>query len=387
MMCGGAKDEKVKLVICTTVPETILYILNGQPKYLSENYNIVIVTGKSVDCKLIRENEGVLVYEVPFRRNISLFYDLYAFVYLLGLFYRIKPDIVHSYTPKAGLISMLSSFFINVPVRVHTFTGLVFPSRFGFKRYVLVLMDKIICFCSNKVVAEGLGVKNDLTRFEITRKQIFIIGNGNISGVNTIFFSEQEVSRETAINKLLIDPLFLKDNVVYSFVGRLNIDKGLRELYEAFITLPANSCLLVAGSLDVNGSPISYELLNKIRSHERILYLGFVNDVRLVLKLTSVLVLPSYREGFPNILLQAGSMGVPSIASNINGCNEIVIDNWNGWLVKPMDCEDLKAKMLNVHSYSDSYLKIVKFNARNLVVNKFEQNFYRGQLTLFYKSL
>ncbi len=382
-----ANSKKEKLIICTTVPDTILYILKGQPQYLKSYFDVVIITGKSEKSKLISVREGVRVYEVPFKRNISLFFDLVTFIQMFFLMMRLKPKIVHSYTPKAGLIAMLSASLLLVPVRIHTFTGLIFPNQIGFKKILLIFMDRLICLCSTKVIPEGLGVKNDLVFYQITKKKLDIIGNGNISGVDTNYFSDSNLEYKDAVEKLGINSEFLLDKFVYSFIGRLNFDKGLNELFEAFIILPQHTCLLIAGDLDKDGNSISIELFNKLNNNGRIICLGFVEDVRLVLKITNVLVLPSYREGFPNVLLQSLSMRVPAIASNISGCNEILINNFNGWLIEPKNHIELAEKMYFTQKISDGDFEQIRNNSRASIIERYEQSCYRKELVSMYYKL
>lgn len=379
--------NKVKLVICTTVPDTILYILKGQPKYLNQYFEVIIITGKSIKNKIISANEGIRIYEIAFKRNINLVFDLFAIIQMIFLLMHIKPRIIHSYTPKAGFVSMLCSWLIMIPIRIHTFTGLIFPNQKGIKKKVLILIDRLICLCSTKIIPEGEGVKRDLISYKISKKSLEIIGNGNISGVDTSFFTDTEIKYEDALRELNINNDFLSNKFVYSFIGRLNVDKGLNELFEAFDILPQNTCLLIAGELDKEGNSISLELYSKLKKNNRIICLGFVEDIRLVLKLTNVLVLPSYREGFPNVLLQSLSMGVPAIATNINGCNEIIIHNHNGWLVETKNYNDLAKKMLYAETISKNYFNKIKKNARVSIVRRFEQSTYRELLVKEYLIL
>lgn len=382
-----SKVNKDKLVICTTVPDTILYILKGQPKYLKQYFDVFVITCKSEKNKLISESEGVMVYEVAFKRNINLPFDFFALIQVIILLFRIRPQIVHSYTPKAGLLSMLSAFLLRIPVRIHTFTGLIFPSQIGFKKSILIIMDKLICLSSTKIIPEGLGVKKDLVAYKISKKNLEIIGNGNISGVDTKFFSNTEINYDDAIIKLKINPDFLVNKFVYCFIGRLNIDKGINELFDAFVTLPENTCLLIAGDIDKEGKAISMELINKLKNNKRILCLGFIEDVRLVLKISNVIILPSYREGFPNVLLQSLSMRVPAIATNINGCNEIIINNFNGWLVEPRNHIELAKKMYFTYTITEDYFEKIRNNCRRSIVERYEQTIYRKELVLMYKNL
>jgi glycosyltransferase involved in cell wall biosynthesis len=379
--------NKCKLVICTTVPETILYILNGQPKFLNQYFDVYIITNKSLKNKILAENEGVSIYEISFKRKINLLSDLISLIQMIFLLIRIRPQIVHSYTPKAGLISMLASWIVMIPFRIHTFTGLIFPNQIGFKKILLILIDKLICFCSTKIIPEGLGVKNDLISFKITNKNLDIIGNGNISGVNTNLYSDTEIDYDDALQILGVNPDFLVNKFVYCFIGRLNIDKGLSELYEAFINLPEKTVLLIAGDMDMEGSPISFELYDKLINNKRVLYFGFLEDVRSVLKLSDVLVLPSYREGFPNVLLQSLSMRVPAIATNISGCNEIIIDNLNGWLIEPKNHKDLEEKMLFTLTISKNCFEKIRDYSRTSIIERYEQSYYREQLLSMYQCI
>lgn len=378
---------KSKLVICTTVPDTILYILKGQPKYLNQYFDVVIITSYSEKCKNIIDNEHVKLYNVAFKRNINILFDFIALIQMIILLFKIKPQIIHSYTPKAGLLSMLSAWILNVPVRIHTFTGLIFPYQIGFKKQLLIFLDKIICLCSTKIIPEGNGVKNDLITYGITSKKLNLIGNGNISGIDSKYFSESELDYNASLNKLGIKNDFIKDKFVYCFIGRLNVDKGLNDLYDAFVTLPQNTCLLIAGELDKGGNSISKDLYNKMKNNNRIILLGFVDDVRLVLKLSKILVLPSYREGFPNVLLQSLAMKVPAIATNINGCNEIIIDNHNGWLIEANDFQELANKMKFTSKIEHNYFEEIKNIARETITSRFEQSKYRMLLVNEYFNL
>jgi glycosyltransferase involved in cell wall biosynthesis len=296
-----------------------------------------------------------------------------ALIQMTLLLSKIKPQIIHSYTPKAGLLSMISAWILNVPVRIHTFTGLIFPSQIGFKKQLLILIDKIICLCSTKIIPEGRGVKNDLISYGITSKKLDLIGFGNISGIDTNYFSETELDFNDSLKKLGIKYEFIQNKFIYCFIGRLNVDKGLRELYEAFVTLPQNT--------------ISLDLYNKMKSNDRIFLLGFVEDVRLILKLSKILVLPSYREGFPNVLLQSLSMKVPAIATNINGCNEIIIDNHNGWLIEPNNFRELADKMKFTLQIENVYFEKIKENTRESITSRYEQSEFRKLLLKEYYSL
>tara|TARA_B100000787_G_C16159711_1_gene280778 strand:- start:632 stop:1345 length:714 start_codon:yes stop_codon:yes gene_type:complete len=233
--------------------------------------------------------------------------------------------------------------------------------------------------CAKYIVAEGQGVKNDLYSFNITKKDIKIIGDGNVAGVDTSFYSRsipdlKEVNLSTT-----------NSDFVLCFVGRLAIDKGIKELINAFIVLPENMLLILVGNLD-NRAPIGHDLLHLINTHERIHWVGFQDDIRPYLNLSDILVLPSYREGFPNVVLQALSMETPVIASNVNGSNEIIIDGENGWLIPKQDTNALVEAIIVASKYSKDNLNLMGKVGRAIIKEKFEKKDHLLRVLNFYDS-
>ncbi|CDU01204.1 glycosyltransferase family 4 protein [Vibrio coralliirubri] len=374
--------RKKKLLIVTTVPETLSSILKGQPKKLSKNFEVSIVSSGSPLLSSVQRYEGVNCHSVNMKRGISPFMDLLSLIKMFFTIYKIKPDIVHSYTPKAGLIAMLASFINRTPVRIHTFTGLIFPTENGIKKRILIYIDRLICNCATNIVPEGLGVKNDLLSFRITTKQLELIGNGNVAGVDTCYFSMNKVEEKSL---LLRKKLNIPNSAfVFCFVGRFTPDKGFDELLEAFSQLPNRAHLLLVGALDER-LPLGENTLMHLSNHPRIFQTGWLDDIRPALGLSDILVLPSYREGFPNAPLQAGSMQLPCIVSNVNGCNEIIQDGVNGWLVDAKSSSRLTKAMFD--GMSCSRLEIMGKTARENIVMKFQRDFYLTKLNNFYFRL
>lgn len=371
-----------QLFICTTVPITLKGILTGQPKALSEHYVIALISSPDKELTIVGAEEGVPTYSVPMERGISPFKDVVSLWNMVKLLRKHKPDAVHSYTPKAGLITMLGGFITRVPVRIHTFTGLIFPTSSGLKQKILIVMDKLICACATTVVPEGEGVKNDLFKYGITNKPIKVIGNGNIAGIDTTVFSKKAVERDIASLKQQLE--YADSDFVFAFVGRFTPDKGFYELIEAFESLPVNAKLLLIGTEDER-LPLPRNLSQKINDNSRIQVTGWVDDVRGPLGVSDVLVLPSYREGFPNTPIQAGSMGLPCIVTDVNGSNEIITQNDNGWIIPPRDALALKASMLT--AMLSKNLNMMGKNARRNVQNKYERSYYVKELKQFYQEI
>jgi glycosyltransferase involved in cell wall biosynthesis len=376
---------KVRILIATTVPETIYGILRDQPAFLNKHFHIDLVTSPLRNKETLL-HEGVPVHYVSMRRGISPLYDLISTWRMIMLLIELRPDIIHSYTPKAGLICMLASWICRVPVRIHTFTGLIWPTSTGLRRWVLIMVDKLLCACATHVVPEGLGVKLDLKRGNITSKPLRLIGNGNIAGVDVDFFSPFASGVNIAAKDLRSRFNIKEGDFVFIYVGRLNNDKGIQELIIAFETLPMCCHLLIVGSMD-ESAPISNKLLNRLVSHTRVHMVGFLKDVRPALFAANVLVLASYREGFPNVILQAGAMEVPVIASNISGCNEVIKPHINGWLVPVRDHVALADAMNIALKLSSKSLKLMGTMARINVISKFERNEHWERLLKFYKSV
>lgn len=375
-----------RLLIVTTVPETLATILKGQPRYLSSCFDVTLASGSADSLEQVQLVEGIKVHVVPMVRGIQLLTDLRAVLHMVWLIRSLRPDAVHSYTPKAGLVTMLASWLCRVPVRVHTFTGLIFPTAHGLMQRVLIWVDRLICACATKVVPEGEGVKRDLVAFGITSKPLKVIGHGNIAGVDTSWFLPS-MATVVASGKDLRKQLGISpDDFVFVFVGRLNKDKGLLELMQAFVDLPASAHLLLVGGLDAS-APIAATVVSAMRNHPRVHELGFVHDVRPALCAANVLVLPSYREGFPNVVLQAGAMGLPVIATNINGCNEVIEPALNGWLVRPKDAGDLLKAMNEAMLASTERLVLMGQRARARIEQRFEQQQHWGNMVAFYRRL
>ncbi|WP_261857279.1 glycosyltransferase family 4 protein [Photobacterium sanguinicancri] len=370
-----------KLLIVTTVPDTLHGILAGQPKYLNDYFDVELASSNNDFADKVIKTEGRPFHVVPMVRGINPFYDIYSIFCMIRLLILVRPDVVHSYTPKAGLITMISSWLCRTPNRVHTFTGLIFPTATGFKKKLLITIDQLICFCATVVVPEGQGVKTDLLDYNVTTKSLNVIGNGNVAGVDLSYFSPSiKIGSESLSirNQLGIS----SESLTFCFIGRLNKDKGVEELIDAFECLEGTAHLIVVGDLD-SSQPIADSLMTRLASNQKVHMVGYQSDIRPYLDASDVLILPSYREGFPNVLLQAGAMGLPCIATNINGCNEI-IDNKNGWLVEPRNSDSLLAAMsaaAHCQNYSD-----MSANARENVEEKFERSNYLELLLKFYKK-
>jgi glycosyltransferase involved in cell wall biosynthesis len=367
-------STKPKLIRTATIALSLDYLLKGQLAFLNEKYDVVAVSGADEHLKTVASREKVRTVSVPMQRPIKPWQDLISLWKLYRLFMVEKPHIVHSITPKAGLLSMTAAFFAGVPVRMHTFTGLIFPSKTGVLQQLLIVMDKILCLFATHIYPEGQGVRQDLIKFGITKKKLNVLANGNVNGIDVEYFDPKQLGAAQII--ALKQELNIEvTDFVYIFVGRLVGDKGVKELVTAFLKLESQVSgvkLLLVGPLEPELDPLDSQTMQAINQSDNIIQLGFQKDVRKYFSISNSLVFPSYREGFPNVVLQAGAMGLPTIATDISGCNEIITRGYNGILVPVKDDEKLFDGMLQL-AINRVFCNELASNSRSVIVERYQQ--------------
>lgn len=381
---------KTKIIRTSTIAMSLNLLLKGQLSFLSKHYDVIAVSGYDDDLELVKNREKVAVKDIKMERQIAPFQDLISLYKLYKFFKKEKPVIVHSITPKAGLLTMMAAKYAGVPLRIHTFTGLIFPSKKGFFQKLLIAMDKVLCWHATHIFPEGNGVKQDLEKYKITSKPLKIIANGNVNGIDVDYFNVENVNIEEK-QKLKNELNILSEDFVFIFVGRLVGDKGINELIEAFTKLNVSSSgvenvkLLLVGPFENNLDPLSPETLKEINYNPNIISVGYQTDVRKYYAISNVLVFPSYREGFPNVVLQAGAMQLPSIVTNINGSNEIIKHNKNGLIIPVQNSDAIFAAMLSMLNEVD--INDMKKQARLMIKNQYKQELVWEALLKEYKEL
>ena len=366
---------KKKLIRITTVPISLDKLLENQLRYMKVHYEVIAVSSNQKELNRIGDLQQVAVFTVQMSRKITPIKDLISLFKLIYLFRDEKPQIVHSHTPKAGTLGMLAAWLCRVPVRMHTVAGLPLLETSGFKRILLDLVEKITYACATKVYPNSYGLKDIILQNNYcAESKIKVIGNGSSNGIDTNYFSKATIAPEL-LEKLKLQYQILFDDFVYLFVGRLVADKGINELVKAFNAVNQkypNSKLLLVGNRESDLDPLQKETELILQNHPSIICVGFQSDVRPFLLIANALTFPSYREGFPNAVMQAGAMGLPSIVTNINGCNEIILDNVNGIIIPSKDCTALENAMIELLENREK-LKRLAQNARPLIVERYEQ--------------
>ena len=370
-----------KIIRAYTVSQSLGFVTDMLPDLMQE-YEVVLLSSPGEEMDQAKAQYGVRTIAVPMERHISVLKDFVSLFRLIKVFLRERPDMVHSMTPKAGMLCMLAGWLTRVPVRVHTFTGLVFPTSTGLKRRILMFTDWLTCACATHVIPEGEGVKADLLNNGITKKPLQVLGYGNIKGVDLSYYSRLRVSGER---------LKVKDEFIFLFVGRIVRDKGINELVKAFQHLHSHNPdtrLWLVGAYEDSLDPISNETRQIIADNDGIEAVGVKRgeDLLAYYAAADCFVFPSYREGFPNTVLEAGAMDLPSIVTDINGSREIIIEGFNGVIVPPRNeqalLEAMKEMLENVEKR-----KYMASNARKLSAQRFEASFVRACLYDFYRRI
>lgn len=372
--------QKIKIIRACTASNSIGFIKPFIDE-LIERYDVTVVASPGRHWSMLDAwGNRVGRYEVPMQRHISPIKDLKSLWNLWRVFRHEKPTMVHSMTPKAGLLCMLAAWMARVPVRVHTFTGLVFPTATGLTKRILMATDWLTCACATHIIPEGEGVKNDLLNHGITRKPIRVLGHGSCRGIDANRFKREPED----INADCKSKPF-----TYLYVGRLVKDKGINELIEAFEQLNKlypDTRLILVGYKEQNLDPIRPDTFNKIENNPAIEAVGQQSDVRPWYAQADAFVFPSYREGFPNVVLEAGAMSLPSIVTDINGSREIIKHGVNGLIVRPRDVASLYEAMLTI--LEDKELRNSMANAaRPIVTSKYGVEIVHTSLLNFYNEI
>ncbi|MGA6119770.1 glycosyltransferase family 4 protein [Sphingobacterium anhuiense] len=381
----------MKIIRTSTIPLSLNVLLKGQLSFLNKHFDIIGISSKGELLDEVSKREGVLVIPVEMERGISLLKDYKSLMKLYRVIKLEKPDIVHSITPKAGLLTMLAGKMAGVPIRIHTFTGLIFPSKKGLLKALLIKMDQLLCWSATNIYPEGEGVKSDLFKFNITNKPLKVLANGNVNGIDLSYFSVDQCNGLDLAN-LRMKLNILSQDFVFVFVGRLVGDKGINELVEAFKSIntsvisSASIKLLLVGPLETELDPLLDVTLKEIQSNQNIISVGFQKDVRPYFAVSNALVFPSYREGFPNVVMQAGAMDLPAIVSDINGCNEIIVEGENGMIIPVKNARAIQEAMTKFLR-DKNYFSILKQNARKMISERYEQHVVWDALLKEYKEL
>jgi len=390
-------SAKKKIIRITTIPQSLRTLLTGQLKFMSSYYEVIGVSSTGGDMlDAVGKAEAVNVIPVEMTRNITPLKDLKATWQLYKIFKKEKPFIVHTHTPKAGTVGMFAAYLARVPNRLHTIAGLPLVEITGPKRVLLDAVEKLTYAFATKIYPNSFGLEDIILKNKYTSKsKLKVLGNGSSNGIDTNHFDPKRVSEEDK-KQLKKDLKIGQKDYVYVFVGRIVKDKGINEMIVAFkdiVAKHANAKLVLVGPFEVNeqkeikdSDALLPETIEYIRTSPNVKAVGFQKDVRPYFSISDCLVFPSYREGFPNVVMQAGALGLPAIVSNINGCNEIIIEGDNGNIIPVKNVPELRQAMVN-------YLEKGKINLaeqkviRNMIKSRYSQPVMWNAILEEYKKL
>ena len=296
---------------------------------------------------------------------------------------------VHTHTPKAGIVGMLAAKLAGVPLRLHTVAGMPLMETIGAKRQILQHVEKLTYSSATHIYPNSKGLEQFILQEGFTtQEKIKVLGQGSSNGIDTQYFDPSLYTLEDKTH-LRQELGIAQEDLVYVFVGRIVADKGINELVEAFLELyhtRPNIFLLLVGPFEMQLDPIKESLVKEIGTHPKIASVGYIPEVRPYFAISDVLCFPSYREGFPNVVMQAGAMNLPSIVSDINGCNEIIKHGVNGLIIPAKSKESLRDAMQELllnHTLRQAMTK----TARAVITSNYERSFFWSCLLEEYQTL
>ncbi|MAV94315.1 MAG: glycosyltransferase family 1 protein [Euryarchaeota archaeon] len=375
---------KERFYIITTVPVSLGFFF-GQAQILKRKFDVEVVSSSGEFLTKFANAEKVKCHVVDMERDISILKDLKSLFEMTLLFLRKKPNYIHGNTPKAGLISMISGWLTRVPKRIYYVHGLRYQGATGLKKLLLMTMEKVSCRLATHVFSVSQGLKDTLYKDNITNKSVKVIGSGSINGIDEHDFSRNNQS----IPIINTNKRIAETDFVYGFVGRLVADKGINELVTAFLAINSNyenTRLVLVGPYEAHLSQLDIRTQNAIEQHPSIIRYDWQSDVRPFYKLMDIFVFPSYREGFGVSLIEALSMEVPVICSNISGCDEIIKDNETGILVRKFSIDGLAEAMISLMDNKKKRLKLAK-KGRSEVIRKYKREKVWENTLAAYQSL
>ena len=380
---------KKKLIRITTVPISLDKLLGGQLGFMNSFYKVIAVSSENEYLEAIGKKEGVDTFHLEMTRKITPVQDLLAVCKLYRFLKKEKPFIVHTHTPKAGIVGMLAAKLAGIPNRLHTVAGLPLLESVGLKRKVLDFVECFTYACATKVYPNSKGLLEIIKENNYCdSNKLKVLANGSSNGINTEKFSPDAITESDKIE--LRKKLHISENeFVFIFVGRIVADKGINELISAFDDFSKSNPqtkLILVGPFEEELDPLSETTLNIIKCNKAIVSVGYQQEVRDYFSIANALVFPSYREGFPNVVMQAAAMGLPCIVSNINGCNEIVQEGFNGLIIPVKNKNAILAAMQSMYADTNLYVTL-KNNARQSIVTRYEQKVVWEALLSEYRSL
>jgi glycosyltransferase involved in cell wall biosynthesis len=371
--------NKLKICFVATVDVAITSFLATHLRQLAKLYDLTIITNTNNTDFLSQIGLDANLIQIKFSRKVDFFADIYCLVKLVQIFMRTRFASVHSITPKAGLLAMLAARICFIPTRVHTFTGQVWATETGLKRPFLKFIDRLLGKMTTHNFIDSPSQRDFLVQQKVLNEQKSIVfGSGSVSGVDLKRFMPNEHMRV----KVKLELAIPKGAFVFIYLGRLNQDKGILDLACAFANIKNSKAFLLIVGQDEGGFVEKIKVINTHKSSQ-VKFVDFTNKPEDYLAASDALCLPSYREGFGNVIIEAAGMGIPAIASNIYGISDAIIDEQTGLLHTPRDVksifdamEHFLTKTKLVKKYGDAAMERVRTEFDANKISKYWRDFY-----------
>ena len=368
-MHNNENNLRPKLCIIVSVPIVARFFLVNHIAALNKKYDVSLITNMSIHSNLLTDVlNNVEFHHVSIQRKISVYRDFIALFDLIKIFKQQKYDIVYSISPKAGILSMFSSWVLGIPTRVHTFTGQVWLTSKGFERALLKFIDKLIFYFSTYSLVDSHSQYDFLiSNRVISNSKSKVLLNGSISGVDAKRFHPDRNIRDHIRSKLLLN----NSEVVFLFVGRMNKEKGVIDLINAFsniLTAIESATLLLVGPDEDNIKKYISTLPNRYR--EFIKTIDYTTSPEEYMMASDILCLPSHREGFGSVIIEAAACGIPAIGSRIYGITDAIYHDVTGLLIN--NEKELQDVMLKL-ALDKNLRLLLGNNARKRALSDFSQ--------------
>jgi len=370
-----------KICFVATVEFAVNAFLLNHLRALSSFYEVTVIVNTNNSSFLDGLGANVKVIPLPIARNVSLVSDFNCLIKLIKIFHKQGFSAVHSVTPKAGLLAMLASWVVRVPLRIHTFTGQVWVTKVGVKRFLLKQMDCLIAFLTTHNIVDSPSQRQFLVDEKVTTSaKSTVFAKGSISGVDIARFKPNLQAREGIRQQLNIKT----DAILFLFLGRLTRDKGVLDLAQAFISLQRGSAHLLFVGPDEQNMQAEIVCISG-KDNPNVHFIGHTDTPESYMAAADVLCLPSYREGFGTVVIEAAAVGIPTIASRIYGLTDAVVDGETGLLHESRDINAIKVCMEQMVTNKTIRLQFGE-QARTRAIKEFDSKLITRAWVDFYRE-
>jgi glycosyltransferase involved in cell wall biosynthesis len=377
------RSSRPRIVVGITSAQTCLILAERLRTLREAGFHVTLVSSPGPLLARMAAEERVECVAIPMRREISLLADMVALLRLWWLLFRLKPDMTEFSTPKAGLLGSIAAMLCRVPTRVYLLRGLKLETSAGIKRRILLEAEKLASACSHAVLCNSDSLRSEALALGIaSERKLRLLGSGSSNGVDVERFQPGPCNLRSQLG-------IPRNAKVIGFVGRLTRDKGLPELIEAFDAILAakpETHLLLVGWFDAAEDALGREWRSRIQKNPRIHMTGFVADTAPYYRMMDVMVLPTWREGFPNVILEAAATGIPVVTTLCTGSRDSVVPEVTGLLIPPGYPVAIEESVLQLLRNPERRFRMGRA-ARAWVLEHYVNGQVLGRTVLFYKSL